>query len=285
TARQNAVMNGEVDAINEVDPKIVNLMRRNPGIEILQSTGTKHYTFPMRLDTEPFGNYDLRMALKLSVKRQELVDKILLGFGALGNDIPVNSAMPFHNDTITQREYDPERAAFHYKKSGHSGTIPLNASDAAFPGAVDAAQLIAASAKDAGINIEVIREPKDGYWSNVWNKKGWCACYWGGRPTPDWMFKAAYTKETEWNDTAWRGTKASKRFNELVVAAASETDQATRKKQYFEAQQLLHDDGGVILPMFANYIMAHSKKLAHEPHVAANWEMDGNRLAERWWFA
>ncbi|MEE1576006.1 MAG: ABC transporter substrate-binding protein, partial [Deltaproteobacteria bacterium] len=70
TARQNAVMNGEVDAINEVDPKIVNLMRRNPGIEILQATGTKHYTFPMRLDTEPFGNYDLRMALKLSVKRQ-----------------------------------------------------------------------------------------------------------------------------------------------------------------------------------------------------------------------
>ena len=198
------------------------------------------------------------MALKLSVKRQELVDKILLGFGALGNDIPVNGAMPFHNDTITQREYDVDRAAFHYKKSGHSGTIPLNVSDAAFPGAVDAAQLIAASAKDAGINIEVIREPKDGYWSNVWNKKGWCACYWGGRPTPDWMFKAAYTKDTEWNDTAWRGTKASKRFNELVVAAASETDQAVRKTKYFEAQELLHDDGGVILPMFANYIMAVS---------------------------
>ena len=161
----------------------------------------------------------------------------------------------------------------------------MNVSDAAFPGAVDAAQLIAASAKDAGINIEVIREPKDGYWSNVWNKKGWCACYWGGRPTPDWMFKAAYTKDTEWNDTAWRGTKSSKRFNELVVAAASETDQAVRRTKYFEAQELLHDDGGVILPMFANYIMAHTKKLAHDPNVAANWEMDGNRLAERWWFA
>ena len=34
----------------------------------------------MRLDTKPFDNYDLRMALKLSVKRQELVDKILLGW-------------------------------------------------------------------------------------------------------------------------------------------------------------------------------------------------------------
>ena len=78
TARQNAVMNGEVHAVNEVDPKFVSPMKRNPGIDILQTTGTKHYTFPMRLDTKPFDNYDLRMALKLSVKRQELVDKILL---------------------------------------------------------------------------------------------------------------------------------------------------------------------------------------------------------------
>ena len=285
TARQNAVMNGEVDAINEVDPKVVGLMGRNPSIEILQTTGTKHYTFPMRLDTSPFENYDLRMALKLSVKRQELVDKVLLGFGALGNDVPVNGAMPFWNNEIKQREYDPEKASFHYKKSGHSGRIPLNVSDAAFPGAVDAAQLIASSASKAGIDIEVIREPKDGYWSNVWNKKGWTACYWGGRPTPDWMFKAAYTNDTEWNDTAWRDTKSSKRFNELVIAAASETDQKKRKSQYFEAQQLIHDDGGAIVPMFANFIMAYSKKLAHDPNVAANWELDGNRLPERWWFA
>ncbi len=33
----------------------------------------------MRLDVAPFDNYDLRMALKYSIKRWELVDKILLG--------------------------------------------------------------------------------------------------------------------------------------------------------------------------------------------------------------
>ena len=38
-------------------------------------------------------------------------------------------------------------------------------------------QLIAASAAKAGISDEVDQEPNDGYWSNVWNKKGWCACY------------------------------------------------------------------------------------------------------------
>lgn len=285
TARQNAIMSGDADVIDNVDPKTVALLARAPNLTILETTGTQHYTFPMRLDVEPFGNRDLRLALKYAINRQELVDKILLGHGVAGNDIPVSSAMPFLNTDIPQREYNPEKAAEHYKASGHSGTIKLSASDAAFTGAVDAAQLIAASAKAAGIDIEVVREPKDGYWSNVWNKKGWCACYWGGRPTQDWMYSSAYTADTEWNDTAWKDTDDAKKFNELVVDARASTDEAVRKDLYFQAQQLLHDDGGAIVAMWANFIHAHSKKVTHGENVAANWINDGNKIAERWWFA
>ncbi|MEM8811691.1 MAG: ABC transporter substrate-binding protein [Pseudomonadota bacterium] len=285
TARQNALMNGDVEAIDRVDPKTVNLMARNPNISMLEKTGTLHYTFPMRLDSPPFDNYDLRMALKLIVKRQEMVDKILFGHGALGNDTPISTANRFHASELPQRAFDPEKAAEHYKKSGHSGPIQLSSSDAAFAGAVDAAQLIAASAKEAGIEIQVVREPKDGYWSNVWNKKPWCACYWGGRPTEDWMFSSAYVETSEWNDTAWKNTEAADRFNSVVKEARAELDEAKRRKMYFEAQQLIHDDGGLICPMFANYIMGISKKVTHSEDVAANWEMDGSKAAERWWFA
>lgn len=285
TARQNALMNGEVHIANSLDPKTVNLMARNPNIEILENTGTLHYTMPMRVTAAPFDNYDLRMALKLAVNRQELVDKILLGHGAVGNDHPISPATSFYASDIPQREFDPEKAAEHYKKSGHSGTIQLSASDAAFAGAVDAAQLVAASAKQAGIDIEVVREPKDGYWSNVWNKKPWCTCYWGGRPTADWMYSSAYVKDTEWNDTDWRTGKAADRFNELVVAARAELDETKRAAMYKETQELIRDDGGALIPMFANYIAGLSKEIAHGENVAANWELDGDRASERWWFA
>jgi peptide/nickel transport system substrate-binding protein len=50
-------------------------------------------------------------------------------------------------------------------------------------------------------------------------------------------------------------------------------------------QQLIHDVGGQIVLIFNNYVSAHSKKLAHGPHVAANWDEDGMKLASRWWFA
>ncbi len=285
TARQNALMNGDVEAIDRVDPKTVALLARNPAIDILEVTGTLHYTFPMRLDVAPFDNYDLRMALKLAVKRQELVDKILLGHGSLGNDHPISPATSGYAPDIPQREFDADKAAFHYKKSGHSGAIQLSTSDAAFAGAVDAAQLVAASCAEAGINVEVVREPKDGYWSNVWNKKGWCACYWGGRPTADWMYASAYVQETEWNDTAWRGTDAANRFNELVVAARAELDQAKRAAMYKETQELIRDDGGALVPMFANHIHGVAKTVAHDDAVAGNWQMDGSKSHERWWFA
>ena len=285
TAKQSALLNGDVDVISGIAPKTVALMARNPDIRILEKTGTRHYTFPMRLDVEPFGNYDLRMALKLSVKRQELVDKILLNHGSIGNDYPLSSANRFVAKNIAQREFDGDKAQHHYKKSGHSGKIQLSSSDAAFAGAVDAAQLISASAREAGIDIEVVREPKDGYWSNVWNKKGWCACYWSGRPTADWMFASAYVDSTEWNDTAWKTTDAAVKFNKLVKQAKAELNQTKRQQQYEEAQLLLHDDGGAIVPMFANYIDGISNKIAHSDDVAANWDLDGNKSQERWWFA
>jgi peptide/nickel transport system substrate-binding protein len=287
TARQTALMNGDIDAMDRVDLKTINLFKRSPNINIMEKTGTAHYTFPMRLSVAPFDNYDLRMALKHSIKRQELVDKVLLGYGAVGNDHPISTANRYHNSDMPQREFDADKAAFHYKKSGHSGKVQLSASDAAFAGAVDAAQLIANSAAEAGIEIEVVREPKDGYWSNVWNNdaKGWCACYWGGRPTEDWMFSAAYTNDTEWNDTAWKGTHGSKKFNELVKAARGELDDTKRREMYYECQALISDDGGAIVPLFNSYVSANSKAIAMDENVAANWDSDGAKCVERWWFS
>lgn len=285
TARQSALMNGDVHVIDRIDPKTVSLIERVPTIQIVEVAGTQHYTMPMRVTSAPFDNLDMRLALKYAIKRQELVDKILLGHGVLGNDHPISTSQQYHASDLPQREFDAEKAAKHYKKSGHSGPIQLSTSDAAFAGAVDAAQLIAASAKEVGIEIEVVREPADGYWSNVWNKKPWCTCYWGGRPTEDWMYSSAYVADTEWNDTDWRDTPAAKKFNEIVVAARAELDPDKRRAMYAETQQLISDDGGAIVPMFANYIDGASKDIAIPETIAGNWALDGSKVTERWWFA
>ena len=279
-ARTNALTTGEVHLMDRCDLKTVHLLKRNRDVEIYDVTGTQHYTFPMLTNQAPFDNNDLRLALKYSVNREEMVQKILRGHGKVGNDTPIAPATSFYAE-LEQRAYDPDKAKFHLKKAGAEGlTIDLSAADAAFAGAVDAAVLYKEHAAKAGITVNVIREPNDGYWSNVWMKKGWSACYWGGRPTADWMFATAYESGVAWNDTYWEHEK----FNKLLVAARVELDEARRADMYREMQTIVRDEGGVVVPMFANYVGASSTKLAHD-RIAGNWDMDGHKAVERWWFA
>ena len=262
--------------------KTVHLLKRRQGITVHSIAGTQHYTFPMRTNIAPFDDNNVRMALKHAINREEMVEKILQGFGVVGNDHPIGPGQRFFAKGLEQRVYDPDKAKHYLKQAGmDSLTVDLSVADAAFVGAVDAGALFAESAKAAGITLNIVREPNDGYWSNVWNKKPFCACYWGGRPVEDQMFSTAYAAGEPWNDTAWE----HERFNQLLVAARAEVDEAKRRGMYEEMQQLVRDEGGVIVPMFASYVFATSDKLTVPEQMASNWDMDGERWMERWSFA
>ncbi|WP_281857266.1 ABC transporter substrate-binding protein [Litoreibacter halocynthiae] len=282
SARMNALMTGQVDAVNRVDFKTEPLMRANPRVTIFEVTGNQHYTLPMLSDVAPFDNLDVRLALKYAVDRNELVDKILQGHGAVANDHPIGPANQYYAADLPQIEYDPDKAKFHLDKSGIGElNVDLHIANAAFNGAVDAGQLYQSSAKKIGININVVQEPDDGYWSNVWLKKPWCASYYSGRATEDWMFATAYEAGVPWNESNWDDP----RFQELLYAGRKELDSAKRRVIYHEMQEILSTRGSTVIPMYANYVDAASSALAHGDNIGNNFQMDGSRMAERWWFS
>ncbi len=278
TARTAALQSGQVHIINRVEPKTVELLQRVAGIAIESTPSKGHYVFIMHCNTAPFDNYDLRMALKLAIDREQMVQQILMGHASLGNDFPINQSYAMFPDGIEQRAYDPDQAKFHYQKSGHDGPILLRTSEVAFPGAVDAAQLFQQQAAAAGIQIEVQREPGDGYWTEVWNKQPFCASYWGGRPTQDSMYSTAYISGADWNDTRFFNEK----FDQLVLSARAELDQAKRAELYREAALLVRDEGGLILPMFNDFLDARREEVkgwVKDP----NHETSNLRAAIRVW--
>ncbi len=283
-ARTNALRSGEIHAMSNLDLKTEHLLRRDQNLQVFPITGNKHVTLPMLTDQAPFDNVDVRRALKYAVNREELLQKIVKGQGEVGNDSPVGPANIYRAtpEELPQRPYDPEKAKFHLKQAGMENlSLQIHLADTAFEGAVDAGQLYAESAKAAGINLEVVREPDDGYWSNVWLKKSWCASYWGGRPTEDWIFSQIYAAGADWNETRW----ANERFNQLLAEARSELDPAKRRELYVEMQRLVHDDGGAVIPMFMAYTHAATKSIGLPEQIANNWELDGHKNGERWWFA
>ncbi len=280
-AMQAALVTGDIDAATQLDLKTLALLERNPNIEIDDVPSAAAITMPMLTDVAPFDNVDVRNALKLSVNRNELIEKIAYGKATVGNDFHHSPAQPYWPDDIPQREYDPEQAKALLKKAGAEGlTVDLSVADSVYSGAVDMCVLYAEHAKAAGININVIREPNDGYYSDVWLKKPWCAVQWGARPTPDVMYSLAYKDDASWNESRWQ----NKRFNVLLRQAKSELDDTKRAGMYREMALLARDDGGTVIPFFPNFVYARNKKVQHGPNLAASWQMDGARAASRWWF-
>ena len=281
-ARQSALVTGDVDGITQLELKTLALLQRDPNIEIDNVPSAAAITMPMLTDTAPFDNVDVRNALKLSVDRNELVEKIAFGAATVGNDFHHSPAMPYWPDDIPQREYDPEQAKSLLKKAGMEGlSVNLSVADSVYSGAVDMCVLYSEQAKAAGINIKVVREPSDGYYSDVWLKKPWSAVQWGARPTPDVMYSLAYKDDAAWNESRWQ----NERFNVLLRQAKSELDDTKRAGMYREMAMLARDDGGTVIPFFPNFVYAHRTNVKHGENLAASWQMDGARAASRWWFA
>ena len=281
-ARVNALVTGQVDVINKVDLKTVALLKRNANLVIEETKGAQHYTFPMLCDSNEFKNNDIRMAMKHAINRETLLASVLYGYGLVGNDHPIQPGSRFINAALTQRTYDPDKSRFYLRKAGVEALkVRLQASDAAYTGAVDASVLFKEQARQAGIDIDVVREPADGYFSNVWMKQPFTTSFWYSSLTADRMFSIGYAKGAAWNETHWDNA----RFNQLLTAARGEMNTPLRQEMYNEMQALCRDDGGAIVPLFASSVAARSKRVNHGPLTAPYGELDGLRLIERWWQA
>lgn len=279
-SRTIALKSQQVDVINKCDLKTVDLLKKSPGIQIIRATGYRHITAPMLTDVHPFDNNNVRLALKYAVNREQLLATTLRGYGSLGNDHPISPIMRYYAADIPQRRYDPDKARYHMKKAGMLGhTFDLHAAES-IGGGIDTAVLMKEHAAKAGIRINVVAETSDGYWKRVWMKKPWCMSYWGGRPTEDMMFATGYAGNASWNDSHWK----NERFDTLLENARSELNQDKRQQMYAEMQRLVRDEGGVIVFAFTDHIDAAAEKIKHGK-VAGNWQLDGMRCCERWWFA
>ena len=143
------------------------------------------------------------------------------------------------------------------KKAGVLGTtIPLVASVAA-TGSVDIALLMQQSAQKIGLKLDVKRMPADGYWSNYWMKSPVGFGNINPRPSADILFTQFFKSDATWNESGWKNAQ----FDQLLLAARGETDTAKRAKMYADMQTLVHDKGGIGIPVFITNLEGVSRKI------------------------
>jgi peptide/nickel transport system substrate-binding protein len=71
------------------------------------------------------------------------------------------------------------------------------------------------------------------------------------------MLQAVYMSDSPNNETFWKRPE----FDRLLTQAQGELDQGRRKEMFHEMQLMLWEDGGALIPMFANRLYASSSKV------------------------
>ena len=270
TTRVNALLSDEADIIIGLDPQLVGTVEEADNAEVLNQPGGAHPTYPMRADTAPFTDNNVRLALKHAVDRERMLQLGWGGLGTVGRDHPIPQHDPFFAEDVGPLPRDPDMVAYYLKQAGmENATFEFHASDTNFGGA-NASVIMAELMNEAGANVAVKKVPADGYWSAVWMQVPWCGSSWYGRPTADLMLSIAYISGGSWNESFW----SHERFDSLVLEARKTVDEALRKEIYRECQLIMRDEGSTITPVFTNWLDAYATRvrdLKGHPHGFGGW--------------
>jgi len=99
----------------------------------------------------------------------------------------------------------------------------------------------------AGIKVNLVKAPGDGYWTDVWMKEPASTTSWGQRPA-DQILNEAYRGGADWNETYWNRPD----FDKKLDRARQELDREKRTALFHDLQRILYEEGGSFIPFHVN---------------------------------
>ena len=281
-ARVNALLAGDVHLINSVDPRSTQRIAATPGYAVKETKSGLYTDLIMRRDNTLTGNPNFVMGMKNLFDREQIRTAVFRGFAVTGNDQPIPPGHRYFNASLPQRKFDLDKAKFYMQKAGAVGPAlpPIYATTDA-NGSIEMAELMQQTAAKIGVNLVVNRVPGDGYWSNHWMKHPLGFGSINPRPSADVLFTQFFKSDAPWNESGWKDP----RFDQLLLSARAETDEAKRKAMYGEMQVLVADQGGIGIPSFISLLDANDKRLKGLGSIPTG-SMMGFSFAEHvWWTA
>jgi peptide/nickel transport system substrate-binding protein len=257
SARVNGLLAGDLDLVLSIDPRSVGRVSGSSQHAVFETKAGPYTDLIMRRDSAPGNNADFVQGVKHLFNREQMIKSIMLGHGVLANDQPVHPSMRFHFNGLKQRPYDPEQAKWHLQRANlGSATIPMVVSPVA-TGSIEIATILQQEARKAGVNFDLRRMPADGYWAQHWMKHPVGFGMIQPRPSVDTMLSLFFKSDAPQNESGWKNDK----FDQLLLAARGETDEARRTQMYADLQTMVHEESGIGIPYFMSSLDGHSRKL------------------------
>jgi len=255
TARVNALLGGQVDAIDNLPAAQLQNVKANPNLRVLSSETGAWQPFTMRVDQAPFDDVRVRQAFRLIVDREQMVQQVLSGQGSIANDLYARYD-PVYASDLPQRQQDLEQAKSLLKQAGREGLSVELVTAPVFQGIVEAAQVFAQQAKGAGVDVKVRKVDSGTFYGDNYLAWTFAQDFWASRVYLSQVAQGDLP-ESPFNETHWKDPK----FIDLIQQARAEVDEGKRADILHEAQTMQYEQGGYIIQYFSNIIDAHSAKL------------------------
>lgn len=241
-ARVNALLSGQVDAINSIPYGQYALVKSHSNARLLISHAPVLIPLCMRVDKAPFTDARVRQAFRLIANRPQLVAQALAGHGRVQNDLyspndPLSIAAK-----LPQRHQDLEQAKSLLKHAGQTDIrITMNTAPV-FAGVVESSQVFAAQAARAGVQIQLNQGDPGAFWGSGFKSYLFAPEQFSAQP---YLVRANEADGTHpvFNDTDWRDGKYEKLFREAMKTA----EKSRLREITAEMQRIQWNSGGYIV--------------------------------------
>ena len=276
-----ALRAGQLDLCMQLSPQEARPFRGNSRFRIFAAPTSAHRMFGMRVDRAPFNDARVRRAVALTLNRPDLINRLLLGFGTLGNDSPFWSRFPSTDRSIKQRRQNLELARALLQAAGQTNPR-FTVTTWRFADLPDYAAAIQAAGRQAGMDIDIEVMTADDYYgggadyanTTPWLNRAATITEYGARGAPNVFMTAAYQTNGVWNASKYANSQFDAAARQYLSAAEVSAQRAATKKM----AGLLLRDTPVITSFFITYVTAGSSRVR-------NYQAEGIshvRLASTW---
>lgn len=259
-----ALRGGQIDLCVQLNAQEAETFRNKSRFRIFDAPTASHRMFGLRVDRDPFREARVRRAIALALNRPDIIQRILLGAGTLGNDSPFWSKYPSTDPSIKQRKQNLELARALLRAAGQENLkftlTTWNGLD--HP---DHAQAIQAAGRQAGIDISLEVQSSSEYYgggadyyaTTPWINRPATLTEYGHRGVPNLYVTAAYMSDGIWNASHYKNPE----FDAAARSYLSAAEIAAQRKATKRMAGLLLRDTPVITDYFITFVTAGTAKV------------------------
>jgi peptide/nickel transport system substrate-binding protein len=272
TARVNALISGQVDALDFFPVAQAATLERQPKLALLNSPSGGWNPITMNMAMAPFNDVRVRQAFRLMVDRQQMVDQARNGYGEIANDI-FSRYDPAYNSQLPQRAQDIDQAKSLLRAAGHENlTVEFVAKDQ-----FQQPESFAAQAAAAGVTVKIRKVDSATYFSRYFKNTALSQLSWATRNylpmVADILLPTSPYDATHWKHEKWL---------QLVREASKTVDDEKRNRLIAGAQEIEWQEGTNIIWGWNNTVGAYNKKVHGFVQDNSGIALGGWRLRELW---